>query len=207
MQKTARGRPMAEDDSDTYWVMSREELQCLGSPRRYDIVDHLAAAGPLSIRELAGRIGAQPSALYHHLRQLLNVGLVVETGHQVRGRKRETVYNTRAKRMRMHRALEDPANIDILIGVVGAMSRQADRDFQAGISSPNARPSGPQRNLAVNRLVGSPSPGTLGLINAHLDAVSELLFTRGEGGERVAFTWVLAPLDTPADDEARPRSR
>ena len=34
---------MAEDDSDTYWVMSREELQCLGSPRRYDIVDHLAA--------------------------------------------------------------------------------------------------------------------------------------------------------------------
>ena len=57
---------MAEDDSDTYWVMSREELQCLGSPRRYDIVDHLAAAGPMSIRDLAKRIGAQPSALYHH---------------------------------------------------------------------------------------------------------------------------------------------
>lgn len=201
MQATTRGRQMAENDKDTYWVMGREELQCLGSPRRYDIVDHLAAAGPLSIRELADRIGAQPSALYHHLRQLLKVGLVVETGHRVRSRKRETLYNTRAKRMRMHRALEDPGNIDILIGVVGAMSRQADRDFQAGIRSPNARSSGVDRNLAMNRLVGSPTPATLALINAHLDAVSELLFTRGEGGDRLAFTWVMAPLDGDGPDE------
>lgn len=192
---------MTEIEGDTYWVLDRRQLSCLSSARRHDIVDHLAAAGPCSIRELAGRIGAQPPALYHHLRQLLAVGLVVEAGHRVRNRKRETLYNTPAKRMRFYRALQDPANNDIFVDVVGALTRQADRDFQSGIQAPHARPGGADRNLGLFRLVGSPSKATLGKINAHLQAVYDLLLLDGEAGDRLALTWVMAPLpgDGPAE--------
>ena len=42
---------------DEVWVLRSEQLRCLVSATRMDIVDHLAGQGPMSIRELAAAIG------------------------------------------------------------------------------------------------------------------------------------------------------
>ena len=151
--------------SQTYWVLQRKQLRSLVSQRRLEIIDRLVAAGPLSAKDLARLVGAQPSALYHHLRQLMEVGLVVEAGYRVVRRRREVLYMTRAPRIRLFRALRDPSNAREMTRITATMSRQMSRDFKRGIKSPAARPSGALQNLGFMRLLASPSPATLRRIN------------------------------------------
>src|SRR5690349_12013162 len=127
---------MNGDRSRTYWIMAPDQLAAMASARRQDIVDRLAAAGPLSVKELAAQIGARPPALYHHIERLLAVGLIEEAGARVVRRKREQLYAARAPRMRLARALAEGAHPDLMEAIVASLTRQMDRDFRAGLASP-----------------------------------------------------------------------
>jgi DNA-binding transcriptional ArsR family regulator len=181
--------------AETYWVLQRKQIRSLVSQRRLEIIDRLVAAGPLAAKELARLIGAQPSALYHHLAQLMEVGLVVEAGHRVVRRRREALYMTRAPRIRLFRALRNPRNAREMIRITDTMSRQMSRDFRRGIRSPQARPSGALQNLGFMRLLASPSPATLRRINRHLKEIGELLFTSTDARyEPISLAWIMAPV-------------
>lgn len=181
--------------SETYWVLQRKQLRSLVSQRRLEIIDRLVAAGPLAAKELARLVGAQPSALYHHLRQLMDVGLVVEAGSRVVRRRREVLYMTRAPRIRLFRALQDSSNAREMIKITATMSRQMSRDFRRGIKSPAARPSGALQNLGFMRLLASPSPATLRRINKNLAEIGELLFTSTDARyEPLSLAWIMAPV-------------
>lgn len=181
--------------SETYWVLQRKQLRSLVSQRRLEIIDRLVAAGPLSAKDLARLVGAQPSALYHHLRQLMEVGLVVEAGYRVVRRRREVLYMTRAPRIRLFRALRDPNNAREMTKITATMTRQMSRDFRRGIKSPAARPSGTLQNLGFMRLLASPSPATLRRINQYLAEIGELLFTSTDARyEPLSLAWIMAPV-------------
>jgi DNA-binding transcriptional ArsR family regulator len=181
--------------AETYWVLEPAQLRCLVSARRHDIVDQLAARGPMAVREIAAAIHARPSALYYHLRQLLRAGLVVEAGSRVVRRKRESLYASPAPRMRFLRALQDPRNASMFVRIAAAMTRQMQRDFHGGIRSPAAVNAGARRNLGLFRLVGSPDARTLGRINQRLDEIAELFWSSaGKRGDVIALAWVLSPV-------------
>src|SRR5688572_27638607 len=122
----------ADDRPETYWIERPEQVEALTSMRRHDIADRLAASGPLSIRELADQIGVQPSALYHHIKIMLDVGLVIGAGSRIVRRKREQLYAAPGKRMRLIRALASGKHQERMDEVVAAMTRQMDRDFRMG---------------------------------------------------------------------------
>jgi DNA-binding transcriptional ArsR family regulator len=188
-------KPSRSTKSQTYWVLERKQLRSLVSQRRLEIIDRLVAAGPLAAKELARLVGAQPSALYHHLAQLMKVGLVVEAGHRVVRRRREVLYMTRAPRIRLFRALRDPNNAREMIKITTTMTRQMSRDFRRGIKSPAARPSGTLQNLGFMRLLASPSPETLRRINKNLAEIGELLFTSTDARyEPLSLAWIMAPV-------------
>ncbi len=148
----------------------------------------------MSVREIATAIHARPSALYYHLRELLRVGLVVEAGHRVVRRKRETLYASPAPRMRFQRALQDPRNAAMFVRIAAAMTRQMQRDFRTGIRSDNVVTAGATRNLGLFRLVGSPDRATLRRINRRLDEIAEMLWqSAGSTGRVISLAWVLAP--------------
>jgi DNA-binding transcriptional ArsR family regulator len=160
-----------------------------------EIVDRLAAAGPLPIKDLARMIGAQPSALYHHMMQLAKVGLVIVKGHQVVQRKREAIYATRAPRVRLYRALQDPANAAIMMQITDTITRQMSRDFRQGTKLPHARPGASLRTLGFSRLLASPDSQTLRRINRLLTEIQEMLFaSTDERHDPIAFAWVMAPV-------------
>ena len=187
---------------DTYWVLRRDQLACLASPIRTDIVDHLAGRPPMPIRDLATRIGKQPSAIYHHLRQLIDVGLVVETGTQVVNRKSEKLYSTPAPRIRLKKALANRGNADIMSEIAGAMLRQSARDFAAGVTADGAKSDGAYRNLGMFRLINRPSKRSLKRVNALLEEIGEILWEEDEAGEPlVALTWVMTPIGTDGSQE------
>lgn len=196
--------------SQTYWVLQRKQLRTLVSQRRLEIIDRLVAAGPLSAKELARLVGAQPSALYHHLQQLVKVGLVVEAGHRVVRRRREILYMTRAPRIRLYRALRDQNNAREVVSIATTMTRQMHRDFRRGIKMPAARRSGALQNLAFARLVASPSPATLRRINKNLAEIGELLFTSTDARyEPLSLGWIMAPVQrvNGASGAGRTRSK
>jgi len=188
-----------ENPDETLWVMNRDQIRLAKSPRRHDIVDRLAASGPLSIRELAEMLGAQPPALYHHMRQLVEGGIVVEAGHRTVRRKREQLYDTVSRRIRLGAALEDPANDDLMTEIVGGLTRQMDRDFRNGLGSADRDVAGPTRNLGFLRVVSTPSPQTLEKVNAKLEQIADLLWRdqAGDNNAPVVFHWLMAPLTPP----------
>jgi len=188
----------ADDRPDTYWIERPEQVEALTSMRRHDIADRLAASGPLSIKELADQIGVQPSALYHHIKIMLDVGLVVEAGSRIVRRKREQLYAAPGKRMRLIRALASGEHQERMDEVVAAMTRQMDRDFRVGGQSADRRAEGQDRNYGFFRLLGRPGPEQLARINACLSEIAEILWeSEDPDAELLCLGWVLTPLPAP----------
>jgi DNA-binding transcriptional ArsR family regulator len=182
-------------DDQTYWVMERAQLAALASPRRLDIIDALAAAGPLSVRDLAAQIGARPSALYHHLALLIEVGLIAEAGARIVNRKRETLYATPAPRIRLIRALSEGGHQKEMNEIVAALTRQMERDFRAAGRLPGRRAEGEARDYGFFRLLARPAPDDLAAINARLHEIAEILWSANDPkADPVCLAWVMTPL-------------
>jgi DNA-binding transcriptional ArsR family regulator len=148
------------------------------------------------VRELAEAVGMQPSAVYHHLRQLIAVELVREAGTRVINRKSEKLYETPSRRMRLRRALEDPANAGIMRDFVEALCRQAERDFAGGQKAGGNPSPGPDRNLGFFRLISRPSPDALARLNGVLDQLFDILWEEPDPDQpAIALTWILAPKE------------
>jgi DNA-binding transcriptional ArsR family regulator len=188
------------DAQGTYWVMDRDQLVCLASPRRHDIVDRLVGSGPMSIKDLAALIGADPPALYHHIRKLVAARLVAPAGVRVVNRRREQLYEAPGKRMRLSKALGEPANRDIFVQITASLSRQMERDFRKGSAAAAARTMGPQKTLGFSRLIGTPGPEGMAQINRRLEEIAAILWDSPRGTcELVCLSWVLSPI-APGDD-------
>ena len=186
---------MAERRPQTIQMTARQQLEAMVSARRHDIVDRLAASGPMSIKELAMQFGAQPSSLYHHMAILLEAGLVIEAGSRMSGKRRELLYNTPAPRMRLIQALIDDRYRDILIDIGNALTRQMGRDFAGGFAHPDTNHEGQGRNHGFFRLVGRPSPAQIARINACLAEIGEILWSSSKADEPlIALGWILAPI-------------
>lgn len=192
----------ADREKDTYWILREDQLECLSSTVRTDIIDHLVGRGPMSIKQLAASLGRQPSSIYYHIDMLQKVGLVIEAGTQVSNRRTEVLYQTPAPRIRLKKAIPIPKNHDAINKMVGVLSRQSQRDFAQGLSHPDMQADGPERNLGFFRLINRPSPESLREINRHLERIAEILWEERDMNQPlIAFAWTLAPLSEKADDE------
>lgn len=170
------------------------QIRCLAGARRYDILARLQVAGALSVRELAEWLGAKPSALYHHIQQLLDADLIRTDGHRVVNRRREQLYAARSPHMRISRDLARPAVRDSLTEVAAAFSRQTERDFRRGYAEGVVEAAGPTRALGFDRAFGRPSAARLRRINALLDeAVALMAQDDGETGSPIVLNWGLTP--------------
>jgi DNA-binding transcriptional ArsR family regulator len=186
---------MALKRPESHEATDPRQLAAIANPRRQDMLSRLSASGPLSIRELAEQVGARPTALYHHLERLLDVGLVVDAGTRVRNRRREQLYETVAHRLRLAKAHRDPINAEAVAGIVSAQTRQLARDFRNGQQSPSRADDGDERNLTFFRLVGRPSPEQLARINQCLAEITELMWNANDpAAEPVVVGSVLAPV-------------
>lgn len=201
MKKQAK-HGAASADQDTYWILREDQLECLSSTVRTDIIDHLVGRGPMSIKQLAASLGRQPSSIYYHIDMLQKVGLIIEAGTQVSNRRTEVLYQTPAPRIRLKKAIPNPKNHDAINKMVGVLSRQSQRDFAQGLTHPDMRADGPERNLGFFRLINRPSPESLQEINRHLDRIAEILWEERDMDQPlIAFAWTMAPLQDKADNE------
>ena len=187
--------PTRHGDRATYWILRPEQIRALASPLRHEIGDHLAAHGPMTATALALALGRRPTAIYHHVKRLLAVGLVrtrEETG--ARGRP-AVLYETVAPRMRLARAARIPRNRPLLARAGATAATQAARDYASGFAAPHWAIEGAGRNHWFFRVVAAPSPRRLKRINELLDRVAELVWAPDPNpGPPISVAWFLSPL-------------
>jgi len=190
------------DDKNVYWIRGEAQFDCLMSARRMAIVGQLANAGKISIRELAKLIGAKPSALYHHIEQMLAVGLIEEAGSRTVNRRREQLYQTPGSVVRYGLKIGDPEALDTYKRLSAVQCRQAERDFARGLESGEVVGDGPGKNAWIFRLVGSPNAEALSKINGHIEAIAELLWqSAGQDNPLIVMSAVMAPVPRQGEHE------
>ncbi|MEI9989152.1 MAG: helix-turn-helix domain-containing protein [Rhizomicrobium sp.] len=185
-------------------ISKPEHLKALASPIRHDIVDRLAAMGPLSVRDLARVLGRKPTAIYRHLVTLEKLGLVRASATSgTRGRP-AMVYRTVAPLARLARPPRIKGNRAPMVKIANAMARQAAREYAGAFHADGGTVDGPRRNHAFFELVTSPSPKKLARINAMLDELAQLMWTPDKNpGRPIRVTWFLSPTSRVKPSKAR----
>lgn len=192
--------PDINTGNNVYWINEPEQFECLMSARRMEIVDQLAQIGVCSVRELARILGVKTSSLYHHVEQLLTVGLIEMVGVRGKGRSAEKLYQTPGAVMRYGISLGDPKAFDMYCRLAEYQSRQSARDFARGLQSKQVVDKGPQKNIWIFRLVGAPDEETLAEINKHMEAIAKLLWrSAGQDNPLVVMSAIMAPV--PRSDD------
>jgi hypothetical protein len=191
------------------WIERVEQVRALESTVCQEIVDLVGAAGPCSVREMAGFMGRRPDSLYYHVRKLSAAGLLVDRGTQGAGRRAEAVYDVPRRPLRLAYDPSDPENVRAVSRVVASMLRSANRDFRGGFRPDLAVVEGDARNLWAARMKGWLSDDDLAELNTLLNRILEV-FHRREAAENAgrephstkgapprlhSLTWVLAPID------------
>jgi DNA-binding transcriptional ArsR family regulator len=181
------------------------QVRALVAPARQEIVDVLEAAGPCSVSRLAELCGRPADSLYHHLRRLARVGLVVETERRKEGRHVYAVYDLSVRPLWV--SYSGPGRSKDVARVVGAAQRLSWRDFQKGLAAGDAAVEGARRTLWGARVKGWLTQKDLARVNQLL---AELLRTVRSGrpvADRipVSLSFLLAP-SPPGARAAGPRS-
>lgn len=171
-------------------------MAALASSARQEIIDVLLV-GPCSAAELAARLGRAADSLYHHLRTLRRVGLVVEHSMRRTSRRTEVVYAAvgLARRIKIEHRLDSKAFLRNWERGVATILRIGGNDFRRAVHHRGIVAEGSRRNLWCGRIKGFLTPPQLATANKLL---SELfgMFSRSKptaDAELFAVTGLLVP--------------
>lgn len=181
-------------------IRQPRQVAALATPVRQSIVDAIAASGACTVAELAAQLGRPASGLYHHVRALERVGLLVCEGEgesPARGAGRPAArYDVPGRPVRIEYAPGSAATRRPMQRMVGAMTRLASREFGEGYRE-GVRVSGRRRELWASRTEAWLTEEQLERANVLLGELFAL-FGEGAGAPRSgarlrALTFVLAP--------------
>lgn len=173
-------------------IVQPAQIRCLASPIRQEIVDAVAATGPLSIADLARHLGRAADGLYFHVRALARVGLLIEQSSVRRGKRFAAVFDVPARPLVIEKT---PARATSIGRVVASALRLAARDTNRALKNRTISTQGPYRTLSAGRVKGWLSATDRKRINALLDELLMILRSARPGPGRLlhAFTYVSAP--------------
>jgi hypothetical protein len=187
-----------------YFIREPKQLVALRSPVRQEIVDVLAATGTRTVAEIASMLGRSTHSLYHHVRLLERVGLILNMGIQRRNRRDEVLYATPGRRLRIHHHLGTPAYLRNMRRIVGGMLRLTERDFARALARRVPGKVEPSIYLSSGRLKGRLTTGQLREVRRLMARLYDLLGNHPEQtvGTMHALTMVINPLVELAREKA-----
>lgn len=82
-------------------VLNELQIECLRSPLRYEILSILIADGPISVTDLAPRIGYPKKSLYYPIKKLVACGLVNTGERHIKGKRPEQIFDATAHNIQL----------------------------------------------------------------------------------------------------------
>ena len=119
----------------------------LASPARAEIIGTLQTEGPLSIREIAEHLSRPATGLYHHVRLLLEAGVLRERERRRWGRRDEIVYALTTPRTASVGG-GDPEHRAGIAAAAHTALRMAGREFASALA---AHPPGKRLGMRLSR--------------------------------------------------------
>jgi predicted ArsR family transcriptional regulator len=179
---------------------------------RLELLGLFTESDPLSIADMATRLGRPATSLYHHVQVLEDAGVLRRAGTRPKGKRFETLFELIENRLELAVDPDDGDTAQQAGRTMAAALRMAERDFMAALDRDDILTDGPQRNLTGLRTHMRLSPDLLAQLNERLRAIEELLQTAagGEPGpddQFISLTLLLAPLrGRRVGDESSPTS-
>lgn len=170
------------------------------------LLDRGAEGAGSSAAEVGARAGLSAESAHYHLRKLVRIGLVRETGQRETGARPEKVFALTSRRVELRPGRRGPAYAREVVRGVRLMLRRAEREFERASDHGERFATRPR----VGRHMAWLTPDEVGEIDrleARLDdlirAADRRARVQGRSGrERVAVTMVLCPVErgeAPAD--------
>ena len=132
-----------------YYVETTKQLLAMGTPGREEIVDAVGAIGPCSVPEIARFVGRPRNALYYHIRELRDCGLLIESKVQRDGVKTTSLYDVPGRPVIVRYDLSTPRTRKAVVQIARARFRSGERGFVRACKPSLAVTEGPTRNLWV----------------------------------------------------------
>jgi Helix-turn-helix domain len=176
---------------------TREQREALTSPLRLEILGQFTEPTPLSVRDLAQRMGRTPHSIYYHVHLMARVGLLREVGRRREGGGRsEAWYRPARAAVRIDSA--EPGAGSAIQRTMAAAFRMAERDLESALEPAGRRPPADQR-LPAGRLHFRATPRVLKEVRRHLQAAMEVVQREARRGSSQAaplysLTLALLPL-------------
>jgi DNA-binding MarR family transcriptional regulator len=173
------------------------QRQAVSSPLRMEILGYFSAGRPLSVREVAERMGRPATAIHYHVRLLEQSGLLEKSGERREGRRREAEYTKVAEAIAIPSHDGEHA---LALKTAASGFRMAERDMKAALAEGAARSEGDDRNFYSIRVHCRVSPQELAEINQRLDALLGAVLDSmrrdepEDDDEFVSLTLALLPL-------------
>lgn len=180
----------------TKHFLSQIQLESLTSPIRLAIVQRLEVDKEATARELARRMGRPATSLYHHLKQLEDVGVLRVVAERKGARRPEAVYAMVADYLSSAEAVKTEPGKKTYVRAATRVAEAGARAFSAAVAHGSPRFEGEQRNAFVRFYALRATREKLRRLNALLNELEDAATQSCEEGEEIQLTILLSPLPT-----------
>lgn len=180
-------------------VNSQAHWDAITSATRFEILEQMRSAAPCSVAELARQMDRPADGLYHHLRKLVDAGLIREVGSRPVGKQVEAVYDLAYDTMIFEVDPGTGRNVEQMQRLTGTLMRLCGRVVEAAISNPAMIGTGAAQNTWSRLDTTWLTPDALAEVNGHLSAVRRLMIegNRRREGQLVTIGVFGAPALRP----------
>ena len=175
-------------------ALTQDQLECLTMPLRLAIVQRLESDKEATARELAARMGRPTTSLYHHLKQLEEIGLVRIVGERKGPRRPEAIYALVADDYTTVEAVKTDAGRKTYARAATRVAEGAARALSAAVEAEKSRFQKRDRNTMVRFFMFRADGAKLAQINKLIGELEASLWeANSEDGEEMMFTVLMSP--------------
>lgn len=174
--------------------LSQAQLESLTSPIRLAIVQRLEIDREATARELARGMGRRVTSLYHHIKQLEEVGVLRVVAERKGPRRPEAVYAMVAEYLSSAEAVKTKAGRKTYGRAALRVAEASTRAFSAAMARGDAVFDGERRNAMVRFYLLRADKQKVARLNALLDELDDEAMRSCDDGEEIQLTILLTPL-------------
>jgi predicted transcriptional regulator len=162
--------------SKTLVLRTEEQRRAIASPLRLELIGLFVELKPLSVAQMAQRMGRPATAIHYHVRLLEKAGLLRRAGEQRSGSRPEALYMPAAEIFELEKSGEgNSGDPEAMIKALSMAFRMAVGDMKTALEDSSVRYSGPQRNFIGVRMHCRLSKTELAELNRHLREIEKML--------------------------------
>ena len=184
-------------------VNTRERWKAVSSSVRFELLVNLERLGPCSIAALAEQMGRPADSLYHHVRQLVAVGLVAQKGQQQPGRNPEAVYDVAGDSLLFDFDPDTGRHVDEAVGFGNSLFRAASRVHEKALRGGVLNlPAGPGKDFHLRYESARLGPAEIAKVNELLGELKQVLDSAPSDPTAPVYklAWFMAPESSRRKD-------